>query len=105
MTFEDGHVAGMRSYGYGRSADEVPDMNRKVELGDPKVLVMFLYGPPTDKDERVKTSVVSYKDGFTVPRTKFVEEWTYNLGRNRFLRIYHFVNGRLSRIVRGDRGF
>ena len=95
----------MRAYGYGRLKAEAPDMNKKVNIGDPTVRILFLYGAPTHKEERIDTKVISRKDGITYPKSTHVEEWTYNLGPNRFLRIYHFANGRLTKIERGDRGF
>jgi hypothetical protein len=105
VTFEKGKAVGMRAYGYGRSRGAEPDLNKTVEIGWPAVMVLFVYGPPTDKEERIETSVISLKNGGTLPKATYVEEWTYNLGANRLLRIYHFENGLLKRIEQGDRGF
>ncbi len=105
FTFENDKLVGMRSLGYGRSNGEKPDFSKKVVIGDPAVRLLFLYGPPSYKEERVETSVISRKDGVTIPEQKTVATWTYNLGPSRFMRIYHFVNGRLRQIEKGDRGF
>lgn len=105
FTFENGKLIGIRAFGYGRSDGEDPDFNKKVKLGAPTVRILFLYGAPSYKEERTETTYVSHKDGPTVPKTRHIEEWTYNLGPNRFMRIYHFVNGRLVRIEQGDKGF
>ncbi|MCP4599368.1 MAG: DUF2845 domain-containing protein [Proteobacteria bacterium] len=105
LTFEKGKVIGMHTSGYGRSQGDKPDFNKKVKIGDPSVRLLFLYGPPTHKEERVETSVISRKDGVTLPKVTHVEEWTYNLGPKRFMRIYHFKNGRLRKIQQGNRGF
>jgi hypothetical protein len=105
VTFEKGDVVGMRAYGYGRSRGEDPDIRKTVEIGCPAVMLLFLYGPPTHKEERIETSVISLKGGATLPKMTHVEEWTYNLGPNRLMRIYHFENGRLKKIEQGNRGF
>jgi hypothetical protein len=105
FTFENDKLIGLRRLGYGRSDGDNPDFNKKVKIGDPTVRLLFLYGPPSYKEERVETSVVSRKDGITLPRQTTVATWTYNLGPNRFMRMYHFVNGRLRRIVMGELGF
>jgi len=33
-----------------------------------------------------------------------MERWTYNLGSNKFIRYLEFQNGRLIRIITGDKG-
>jgi hypothetical protein len=105
FTFERDRLIGMRSFGYGRDPDGRPAFDKIVETGEPTVRVLFLFGPPSHKEERIETSVVSGKGGVTVPKQISVETWTYNLGPNRFMRIYHFVDGRLTRIEQGPRGF
>ncbi len=105
LTFEKGKLISMRSAGYGKTEALEPDFNKSVEVGDLAVRVLFLYGPPSHKEERVETSVISRKDGATYPRTTFVEEWTYNLGHDRLLRHFYFENGRLKEMRRGARGF
>jgi hypothetical protein len=105
LTFEKDRLIGMRSFGYGRDPDGRPAFDKVVATGEPTVRVLFLFGPPSYKEERVETSVVSRKGGMTIPKQVSVETWTYNLGPNRFMRIYHFVDGRLARIEQGPRGF
>jgi len=39
-----------------------------VTIGDPSVQVLFLFGPPSDKEERVETSVLSKKEGGIFPK-------------------------------------
>jgi hypothetical protein len=105
LTFEKDELIGMRSFGYGREPGGRPAFDKVVEIGEPTVRVLFLFGPPSYKEERIDTSVVSRKRGMTIPKQVSVETWTYNLGPNRFMRIYHFVEGRLTKIERGPRGF
>jgi hypothetical protein len=105
LTFERDRLKGVRGFGYGRAPGEGADFRKAVALGEPTVRLLFLYGPPSDKDERLETTVLSRKDGATVPRQRTVATWTYNLGPNRFQRIYRFVDGRLTAIEQGPRGF
>ena len=105
LTFEEGRLIGVRGYGYGRRPGAPPDFRRVLEIGEPTVRVLFLFGPPAYKEERVDTSILSRKDGGTLVKQISVETWTYNLGPNRFMRIYHFADGRLTEIERGPRGF
>jgi Protein of unknown function (DUF2845) len=105
LTFESDKLIGMRSFGYGRSEGEKINFNKKVDIGDPSVRLLFLFGPPSYKEERVDTKVISRKEGTTIPKQKTIARWTYNLGPNRFIRIYHFVNGRLKKTTFGSKGF
>jgi hypothetical protein len=105
LTFEEDRLIGARTFGYGRDPGGRPAFDKAVELGEPTVRVLLLYGPPTNKEERIETSVLSRKGGGTYPRQRTVATWTYNLGPNRFMRIYRFVDGRLAEIEQGPRGF
>ena len=105
FTFEKDRLIGMRRFGYGRDPDGRPAFDKVVATGEPTVRVLFLYGPPSYKEERINTSIISKKGGVTFPKQGSVETWTYNLGPNRFMRIYHFVDGRLTEIEQGPRGF
>lgn len=105
LTFEEGRLIGVRAFGYGRAPGARPSFDKVVALGEPAVRVLFLYGPPADVEERIETVVVSRKGGGTYPRQRTVATWTYNLGPNRFMRIYRFLDGRLNAIEQGPRGF
>jgi len=105
LTFENDKLIGMRSFGKGRARHDEPDFNKKVDIGDPSVRLLLLYGPPSHKEERVETWVMHHKSGVTLPRQRAVEIWTYNLGPHRFMRIYRLVDGRLVGKRRGEKGF
>ena len=105
LTFEKDALVGMRTLGYGRARTEPPDLRKVVEKGVPAVWVLFLYGPPSDKEERIETTVLSTKDGGAFPKQVSVSTWTYNRGPDRFMKILHFVEGRLSHVEQGPRGF
>jgi len=105
LTFESDLLIGARAFGYGRDPGGKPAFDKVVETGEPTVRVLFLYGPPSYKEERLDTSIIRKKGGVTFPKQLSVETWTYNLGPDRFMRIYHFVDGRLTEIEQGPRGF
>lgn len=69
-----------------------------VTLGDYKLQVLSKCGEPMFVDSRIEFRVVRlYGSGLEferyVPVT--IEEWTYNFGPNRFVRLLRFENGRL----------
>ncbi len=105
LTFENDKLIGIKPFGYGTVDGAEPDFSKKIDIGDPTVRLLLLYGPPSHKEERIETSVISQKKGVTLPIQSTVEVWTYNLGARRFMRIYRFNNGRLTKIEHGDRGF
>lgn len=40
-----------------------------------------------------------------LPATQRVDEWTYNFGRNQFIRHVRLVDGRIERVELGERGY
>lgn len=93
--------------------------NRLANIGDTKGEVLRSCGEPTwrdvwgeDRIERVvgyPYAVGSYYVGTRIPIYTvvhvIVEEWTYNLGPNQFMRILRFENNRLVDIQTGDYGY
>lgn len=80
-----------------------------VELGDKKVEVLIKCGEPV-LEEKWQEKVIVYHDfQRQIIKGKAlhydVEEWTYNFGSNRFLYFLRFVNGKLSNIEEGFRGY
>lgn len=79
-----------------------------VEKGDRKIEVLRKCGEPASVDEweelrRVPASRYSMSRG-GLEQVR-VEEWTYNFGPQRFLQIYRFENGRVTRMEFGGYGF
>ena len=109
VTLRNGKIANIRSGNYGYSKTETSvqrDCSEQlVSEGDLKSDVVAKCGEPAAKDirqEEVKTRVDQ-----TTERSIFItiEEWTYNLGPNRFLRILTFRNGKLKDIRTGGYGY
>jgi len=91
-----------------------------VSIGDTKSEVINKCGEPDDiqvwEVERArKRHYKSSPSPDTTPDTSgksysskvhvVVEEWLYNRGRQKFLRLLRFENGRLTKIEIGNRGF
>jgi hypothetical protein len=109
VILKNGKVADIREGSYGYRKDAKPDQRecggRIIVIGDSKSDVLMKCGEPAMKDthqeefrERVDTGL-----GQTVYVA--VEEWTYNFGPNRFVRIFTFRNGKVSDIKTGGYGF
>jgi hypothetical protein len=88
---------------------------RLVEEGDRPPEVQNRCGDPDTADTReehrtLRKTVWTYVDGVPVGKeveytvTVMIDEWTYDLGPNRFIRHLIFENGRLIRVWTADRG-
>lgn len=73
--------------------------NGLVAKGNTKYEVLIKCGEPAFKDERTEDRISRTGPGETVRSTVRIEEWTYNFGSNKFLRIFTFQNGALIRIT------
>ncbi|MCX4025313.1 DUF2845 domain-containing protein [Spartinivicinus marinus] len=101
-------------------ADSMRCKNRLVSTGDSKATVLLKCGEPWLKEdhsytvtEKRNSDIYRYNqqdNGFNghgasreVTRLIKVEKWTYNVGRNKFLRIITFKEGMIESIETGDR--
>ena len=96
LRFNDGYLVNVQQdFGYGRAQGAEPNRNKKVRIGDPGVLVLYFYGPPSSV-EATFVDTGQGRDG--VQQFDTVATWTYNLDSGRLSRTYHFVNGYLTGI-------
>ena len=108
IVLKNGVVANIRlgNYGYTKQAEPVQRecSEQLVSVGDSKTDVLAKCGEPTLKDSHVDE--IREKLGDT-ERKVFVtiEEWTYNLGPTRFVRILTFRNSKLADIKTGNYGY
>jgi hypothetical protein len=109
VTLRDGKVAAIRTgnYGYGKtgSPDRRECSEQVVTVGDLKSDVFAKCGEPATKD--IRQEEVKRRTDSTHEQSVFItiEEWTYNLGPNRFLRVLTFRNGKLTDIKTGGYGY
>lgn len=107
LTFKNGRLTNIETGGYGFIPDNSLDFGCErsvVSTGDTKMEVRMKCGEPTSIDiigeEVLKRKTPNSEDRIFVS----IEEWTYNLGPNRFIRIFRFKNGRLAQIETGGYG-
>jgi hypothetical protein len=82
--------------------------NQLVLIGDRHYDVLGKCGEPDAREERPEKRYFRvFREGrfFEVLEEVTVEEWTYNLGPNMFIRILRFENGRLVEIETGEYGY
>jgi hypothetical protein len=76
----------------------------RVTLGEPLGQVALRCGEPTLWDQRLQELVVSLPDGSQLDRSRTVDEWTYDLGPDRLIRILVFHDGQLVDLRTGGYG-
>jgi hypothetical protein len=82
--------------------------NQLVLIGDRHYDVLSKCGEPDAREERPEKRYFRvFREGqfLEVLQEVIVEEWTYNLGPNLFIRILRFENGRLVEIEMGGYGY
>jgi hypothetical protein len=108
ITIKNGRITRIRTGQYGTPRDREPPGpycdDRIISKGDTKVDVLTKCGEPFHKESH-EEEIREWLDG-TASRTVSVtvEEWTYNFGPNRFMRIYTFRNGKVVDIRTGGYG-
>jgi Protein of unknown function (DUF2845) len=108
VTIKNGRVVDVRLGGYGyvkERSRQVPCSEQIVSLGDSAGDVIMKCGKPAWKEAREE--VLREKLDETKERKVFVtvEEWTYNFGPDKFIRIFTFRNGKLVDIRTGGYGY
>lgn len=107
LVFENGKLIEIStgSHGYHKNARPPTACNMDgLSTGLSQYEVLQRCGQPFFKDSRHEDV---FSGGHQHRRLveQHVEEWTYNLGPTRFMRILKFKNGRLEEITTGDKGF
>lgn len=105
LNFENGSLVSidLGNYGFNTTYPKKPCRPDELKLRNSKTEIMFKCGEPYFKDSREEYRVDSVK-GINRRTTIIVDEWTYNFGPTRFLRIITFENGQLVNIRQGERG-
>jgi hypothetical protein len=109
VTLKNGKVTDIRTGKYGYSKDAKPVQRecseQLVSVGDAKSDVIVKCGEPAWKDIRQEEFREKIDAGQVRKTFVTIEEWTYNLGPNRFVRIFTFRNGKLVDIKTGGYGY
>lgn len=108
VTLRNGKVTDIRTGGYGYRKDDKPAppefSGRIVSIGESKSEVLVKWGEPAWKDTRQEEFKERLTDGTYRTTMVTIDEWTYNLGPQRFMRILTFRNGKLTDITTGSYG-
>lgn len=108
LLFENGRLINITSGGYGydeKNPSLKPCDGDEIKPGLTQYEILQRCGDPSFKDTRQEerlTSTDEHSKRLTINR---IDEWTYNFGPNKFLRILKFENGRLVDVETGGRGF
>jgi len=109
VILKNGAIANIRTGNYGYSKDAKPGQRdcseQVISRGDRKSDVIAKCGEPGWKDTHEEEISERLDTGDVRKRYITVEEWTYNLGPNRFVRILTFRNSRLTDIRTGGYGY
>ena len=108
-TLKNGTLADIRTggYGYGGSAKPAAQecSEQSVSVGERTSDVLAKCGEPAWKDTRQEEISQRLQTGQVQKTLITIEEWTYDLGPTRFVRIFTFRNGTLSDIRTGGYGY
>lgn len=105
LTFEEGRLVRIESGGYGFHPDYVSGRCRPEDLrkGMSKFELELRCGDPAYKEQR--TQIVSnFNDNVRREQNVRVEEWTYDFGSMKFMRIVVMENAVVVRVENADRG-
>jgi hypothetical protein len=109
VALRNGKVAFIRTGNYGYTREAKPakgDCSEQVvSVGDTKSDVLAKCGEPAWKDTHEEAFQERLDSGLERRVYVIVDEWTYNLGPDRFVRILTFRNGKLADIRTGGYGY
>jgi hypothetical protein len=108
LLFREDRLVKIETRGYGFSPGATPGGDcdtGTMSVGDTKFEVLMRCGEPayrSTREEEISDPINRFRR-----RTRLVviEEWTYNFGPLRFVKILTFRNGRLADIATGDWGY
>ncbi len=107
LTFENGRLQDIAAGGRGVAVTHRPGQDCGFDTlaeGLTQYETLRRCGRPFFRDSRYEETRLAKDEGGRHFINKRVDEWTYNLGPNLFMRILIFENGRLVRVSTGNRG-
>ncbi len=109
ITLRNGKITDIRTGDYGYSNAKKPQprefSDRIVSIGESSGEVIAKWGEPAGRNPRQEKLKERLSDGDYRITTIIIDEWTYNLGPDRFMRILTFKNGKLTDINTGEYGY
>jgi hypothetical protein len=107
LLFENGRLVDVTTgeRGFPEGGDPAACDLEHVSPGTTDFAIQMKCGAPLFIDTRYQEVLLASPHGPARLVNRRIEEWTYNLGPTRFLRILVFANGDLIEVRTGDRGF
>jgi hypothetical protein len=108
VTLRNGMIAGVRTGTYGKTKggdDPGPACgDHVISVGDTRPDILNKCGEPFYKTSRQEEQKERFEDAVSRTVVVTVEEWTYNFGPQRFMRVITFRNGTVVDIRTGGYG-
>jgi hypothetical protein len=108
VTIRNGVITGIRTGQRGTAKDQAPPGpacgDRVISVGDTKTDILIKCGEPIYKNAHQEELRERFEESSVRTISVTVEEWTYNFGPQRFLRIITFRNGVVVDIRTGGYG-
>lgn len=108
VTLRNGVITGIRTGQRAPAKDQAPPGpacgDRVISVGDTKTDILIKCGEPIYKNSHQEELRERFEDSSSRTIAVTVEEWTYNFGPQRFLRIITFRNGVVVDIRTGNYG-
>lgn len=112
LRFRQGRLQRIDTEGYGFAADAVADCSGGISIGISKYRLLAECGEPVTRSADFLQVPVDRGRRVDDPRDAapawafvYREEWVYNFGAGRLMRIVQLDNGRVSEVQTGARGF
>ena len=109
FTLENSIITDIGTGGYGHAATGRADRSgcgdRIVSLGESQGVVYLKCGEPAWKATRDEDLIERISDERVRKSTVTIDEWTYNFGPDRLVRILTFTNGTITDVRTGGYGF
>lgn len=105
LRFRDGRLARIDSAGYGFDPAAVAGQcrSRDIRPGMTELELLARCGEPAQRERRDRVRYPTDPPTFVLVVT--VEEWVYDFGPGRFLRLITLEDGLVQRVEQGSRGF
>ncbi len=96
LRFKDGRLIHIKSGSYGGKTEERPKSRIPIiALGNSKAQVVSKWGRPNDVAKRTEMRRFYGARGVLIQQSVQIEEWTYDFGPHRLIRIVSFEDGKL----------
>jgi len=108
LLFQNGRLVKIDTgdYGYDGNRPSISQCDSgELRTGISQYEILQRCGEPAFKDSREEELLTAVDEHDNRLIVKRIDEWTYNFGPNKFLRILKFENGVLVDVETGDRGF